>query len=77
MVSIILQSDTGALVGELLSGIKSCIVEILSSKSAYDCFLSPHACSSTHARDYFLMLGRFSRSNKGRSALEKVGMYSV
>lgn len=62
---------------DLLEVVKSEIESISTAKSAHDCLLSPQNVMNSLCQDYFLLVGHLTRTEDGRKALEKAGIFKV
>nr|CAD7403074.1 unnamed protein product [Timema cristinae] len=69
------EPEGSKLLTELLSDISTNIDVLMTSKSAHDCFFSPHHVTSSVCQDYFLFIGRLCRSSKGMRMLDKSGIF--
>lgn len=67
-------SEALRILDEFLHDIHDCFVALMDSKSLHDCLFSPTRVATTSCQYYFLFLGRLSRSDRGRSALDRIGM---
>ena len=67
----LMQVEAGKLLDDFLSDVQDNFRSLSSSTSAHDCLLSPTRIATTACQYYFLFMGRLSRSEKGRKALDK------
>jgi len=58
-------------IDSLLEDIMSCIDEVIQSSSPHDCVFSPTRLMNTACQLYFLFLGRLSRTETGRTCLDR------
>uniref|UniRef100_A0A1B6C0I0 Rapamycin-insensitive companion of mTOR domain-containing protein n=1 Tax=Clastoptera arizonana TaxID=38151 RepID=A0A1B6C0I0_9HEMI len=71
------ESECEKLLMDFLLVLKAEFNSILTSKSAHDCLLSPQNVTTTLCQDYFLLVGRLSRTEAGLAVLEKSGILQV
>jgi rapamycin-insensitive companion of mTOR len=64
-------NESEHILDDFLKDIQDCLASLISSESAHDCLFSPTRVATTGCQYYFLFLGRLSRSDRGRAALDK------
>ena len=64
-------AEATKLLDEFLSDVYDHFRALASSPSAHDCLMSPTRIATTACQYYFLFMGRLSRSDKGRQALDR------
>ena len=66
-----IQVEATKLLDDFLSDVQDKFRSLSSSTSAHDCLMSPTRIATTACQYYFLFMGRLSRSERGREALDK------
>ena len=64
-------SEAGVRLDSLLADIMVCVQEVISSGNPHIAVFSPTRLQNTACQLYFLLLGRLSRSDTGRSYLDR------
>ena len=64
-------AELSRILDDFLSDIQTCFKALNDAASTHDCFLSPTRIATTTCQYYFLFIGRLSRSEIGRKALDK------